>query len=286
MLQGAIAGLAIGGVYAIIAVCMTLMAQLVRVINFAQAGIGMFGAFLAASLAQSLRMPVPVGLLIGLVTGIALSVLIGLITQRWLPEASVSARSAVTVGALLLLVSLSFILFGTRPMTFAPIVSGTAFAVGGVVVSQVTIVMVALAALVSGGAWLLLAKTTVGTKLRAIADRPVAAELIGIPVTSLTIGVWAASGLIVTVVVMIVAPTQTSDATSLSMLVIPASAAALLGAFKRLGLALVGGLLLGVIQGAVSQLPELMLVRDWIPLVLIVLFLLWNQRKEVWDAAR
>lgn len=285
MLQGAIAGLAMGGVYAIIAVCMTLMAQLVRVINFAQAAVGMFGAFVAAYLTGE-RVPMPLALLIGIVVGVVLSLVIGLIMARWLSESSISARSAVTVAAFLLLISMSFILFGTRPMTFKSIVSGTAFEVGGVVVSAVTVLMVVLAIVVSLGAWLLLRKTSIGTQLRAISDRPIAAELLGIRVNALTLGVWVFAGLVVTIVIMLVAPTQTADAMSLSTLVIPASAAALVGAFRRLDLALIGGILLGIIQGATAQFAELTLLRDWIPLVLIVILLLWNQRKEVWDAAR
>lgn len=285
MLQGAIAGLAIGGVYAIIAVCMTLMAQLVRVINFAQAAVGMFGAFLAASLVLQ-RVPLPLALLVGVAVGVALSLLLGLIMARWLAEASIGARSAVTVAAYLLLLSLSYIAFGTRPMTFRPVVPGTAFEVGGVVVSNVTVVMIVLAVVVAFGSRAVLRRTSLGARLRAVADRPVAAELIGIPVRGLSLGVWAFTGLVVTVVVMIIAPTQTADAMSLSSLVIPASAAALVGAFKRIELSLVGGLLLGVVQGATAQVAELGLVRDWIPLVVIVVLLLWNQRGEVWDAAR
>ncbi|MDJ1371011.1 ABC transporter permease subunit [Gulosibacter molinativorax] len=146
--------------------------------------------------------------------------------------------------------------------------------------------LVVLALIVAGGSQLLLKRTKVGTQLRAISDRPIAAEMLGIPVRTLTLGVWAFSGFIVTIVIMLVAPTQTADAISLSMVVISASAAALLGAFKRLDLALVGGLLLGMIQGATAQFPSLVLIRDWIPLILIVIFLLWNQRKEVWDEAR
>lgn len=285
MLQGAVAGLAVGGVYAIIAVSVTLMAQLVRVINFAQAAVGMFGAFVAAYLVGE-QVPFLVALAVGLVVGTLVSVVVGLIITRWLPESSVSARSAVTVAALLLLISMSYILFGTRPMRFRAIVSGTAFEVGGAVVSQATVLLVLLAVLIASGAGLLLRRTLVGTQLRAIADRPVVAEMLAIPVRPLLLGVWAFSGFVVTLVVMIVAPTQTADALSLSMLVIPAAAAALLGAFKRLDLALAGGLLLGVVQGVAAQFPQLSLARDWIPLVLIVLFLLWNQRKEVWDEAR
>lgn len=285
MLQGALAGLAAGGVYAVIAVCLTLMAQLVRVINFSQAAIGMFGAFSAVTLAR-LGLPQPVAVVAGIVIGALLAAAIGGIIATWLPESGISARSAVTVASLLLLISMSYILFGTKPQTFRAIVAGPAFTVGGVVVSQVTVVMVLLAVAVAIAARIVLRRSRLGIRLRAIADRPIAAELLGVPVRRLVLGVWVATAVIVGTAIAIVAPTQTSDAVSLSLLVIPASAAALIGGFRSLGLALVGGLLLGALQGATAQFPALVLARDWIPLVLIVVFLLWNQRKEVWDAAR
>lgn len=285
MLQGAFAGLAAGGVYAVIAVCLTLMAQLVRVINFSQAAIGMFGAFLAVTFA-GMGIPQVPAIALGIISCALLSAALGWIIATWLPEASISARSAVTVAALLLLISISFILFGTKPKMFRAIFSGPAFTLEGVVISQVTVVMVILALVVAVAAKVLLSKTSIGVKLRAIADRPVAAELLGVPVKPLAIGVWAATGVIVGIAVSMVAPTRTSDATSLSMLLISASAAALLGGFKRLDLALIGGLLLGMAQGAAAQFSQLILLRDWIPLTVIVVFLLWNQRREVWDAAR
>lgn len=285
MLQGAFAGLAAGGVYAVIAVCLTLMAQLVRVINFSQAAIGMFGAFLAVSF-SGMGIPQVPAIALGIILGALLSAGLGWIIATWLPEASISARSAVTVAALLLLISISFILFGTKPKMFRALFSGPAFTLEGVVISQVTVVMVILALVVALAAKLVLGKTSIGVKLRAIADRPVAAELLGVPVKPLAIGVWAVTGLIAGIAIAIVAPTQTSDAMSLSMLVISASAAALLGGFKRLDLALIGGLLLGMAQGATAQFSQLILLRDWIPLIVIVVFLLWNQRREVWDAAR
>ena len=68
--------------------------------------------------------------------------------------------------------------------------------------------------------------------------------------------------------------------------IIPAAAAALLGGFARLDLAVVGGLALGVLGGLVAQIDEVALVRNFLPFLFIVVLLLWTQRKEVWDAAR
>lgn len=285
MIQGALAGLAIGGVYAVIAVCLTLMARLVRVINFAQAAVGMFGAFLAAGVAH-LGVPDVAAITIGLLTGTLLSGAVGFILSRWLPEADTSARSAVTVAALLTLLALSFIIFGTEPISFTVLISGSAFEVGNVIISWITVVMVALAVGLAAVTKIVLDRTRLGTQLRAVADRPIAAEMLGVRVGLITQAVWLLSGLVVTVAIVIVAPAQTSDALTLSMLVINAAAAALLGGFMRLDAALVGGLLLGMAQGVIAQFSDWILLRDWLPLVLIVVLLLWSQRKAVWDVAR
>jgi branched-chain amino acid transport system permease protein len=286
MLQGALAGLAAGGLYAVLAVCLTLMSRLVRVVNFSQAATGMFGGFVAVWLVGNAGMPIWLGSLIGVLIGGALSALIGLIIATWLPEADTTTRSAVTVGPLLLLISLSFILFGNKPQPFSPILSGPAFSIGGVVVSQVTVATVVLAVVVALACRLVLTRTSIGTKLRALSERPTTAELIGIPARPLSVAVWAVTGLISALVIIIVAPSQSNDATSLSMLIVPASAAALLGAFRRLDLAVIGGLVLGLLSGLVAQIDQVSFIRNFLPFLFIIGFLLWTQRKEVWDAAR
>jgi branched-chain amino acid transport system permease protein len=286
MLQGALAGLAAGGLYAVLAVCLTLMSRLVRVVNFAQAATGMFGGFVAVWLVSHAGWPIWLASTLGVLLGGALSAVIGLIVATWLAEADTTTRSAVTVGPLLLLISLSFILFGNKPQPFSPIIAGPAFSVGGVVISQVTVATVTLAIVVAVGCRLVLTRTSVGTKLRALSERPTTAELIGIPSKPLSVSVWAVTGIISALAIIIVAPSQSNDATSLSMLIVPASAAALLGAFRRLDLAVVGGLVLGLLSGLVAQIDEVSFVRNFLPFLFIVVFLLWTQRKEVWDAAR
>lgn len=286
LLQGALAGLASGGLYAVLAVTLTLMSRLVRVVNFAQAATGMFAAFSAVWFASEFGLPTWLATIIGILVGALLSGLIGWVAATWLSEATVTLRSAMTVAPLLMLISLSFILFGNKPQPFAPILSGPAFSIAGVVVSWVTVVMVLLAIAVAVACSILLRRTTIGTKLRALSERPTTAELIGIAAKPLSIGVWAVTGAISAVTIMVIAPSQSNDAISLSMLIIPAAAAALLGGFKRLDLAVVGGLALGVISGVVAQIPAVSFVRNFIPFVFIVILLLWSQRKEVWDAAR
>ncbi|MDR6866212.1 branched-chain amino acid transport system permease protein [Microbacterium resistens] len=286
MLQGAIAGLAAGGLYAVLAVSLTLMSRLVRVVNFAQAATGMFGAFAAVWLVTDLGLPIWLGSVLGILVAGLLAATIGWIAATWLSEASTTTRSAMTVGPLLLLISLSFILFGNKPQPFAPIIAGPAFQVGGVVISQVTVATVLMAIVTAVGVKVVLSRTRVGTQLRALSERPTTAELLGIRSRPLSIAVWFVTGVISAIAIMIVAPSQSNDATSLALLIIPAAAAALLGGFKRLDLAVFGGLVLGVLGGLVAQIDEVALVRNFLPFLFIVVLLLWTQRKEVWDAAR
>ncbi|MFD9889450.1 branched-chain amino acid ABC transporter permease [Amycolatopsis sp. NPDC059027] len=286
MLQGALAGLAAGGLYAVLAVCLTLMSRLVRVVNFAQAATAMFGSYVAVYLAVHIGLPVWLATVVGILLGGALSALLGWVISTWLAEADTGTRSAVTVAVLLLLISLSFILFGNKPQPFQPILAGPAFEVGGVVVSQVTVVTVGLAVLVSLGCRAVLTRTSAGVALRALSERPTTAELLGIPAKPLSVAVWAVTGLISTLMISIVAPSQSNDATSLAMLVVPSAAAALLGGFRRLDLAVIGGLVLGMLQGALAQSDSLSIARYFLPFVVIAGLLLWSQRKEVWDAAR
>ncbi len=147
----------------------------------------------------------------------------------------------MTVGPLLLLISLSFILFGNKPQPFDPIIAGPAFSVGGVVVSQVTVATVLMAIVTALLVKLVLSRTRVGVQLRALSERPTTAELLGIRSRPLSIAVWFVTGVIGAIAIIIVAPWQSNDATGLAMLIIPAAAAALLGGFKRLDLTVVGG---------------------------------------------
>ena len=280
-----VAGLGAGGLYAVIGVCLVLMATLTRVINFAQVAVGVYAAFLAIRFIP-LGVPQWGVVIIAIVVGAAVSALLGWIIATWLPEASSTARSAVTVAGLLFLLSLSFIQFGARPQALIPLVSGPLVSFGVVTVTKLSVALIALAIVVAIVAKIVLTKTPVGVQLRAISDRQTAAELLGINVKVLQIGVWAFTGAIMALAIGFAGNSQAANAGVMVNLVIPGAAAALIGAFKRLDLAVIGGVILGGLQGLLTAFPAMNLFRDWIPILTIVIFLLWSQRKEIWDVAR
>lgn len=282
---GLVVGLTSGGLFAIFGVLLTLTARLTRVVNLSQVAVGVFGAYLSINLT---RQPLPqwLSVTIAIVAAALLSAGVGWVISRWLGEASTTARSAVTVGTLLGLMSVSYVVFGTQPQQLRPLVIGPLFSIGNVAVTKVGVLLLGMAIVIAFGSWALLTWTRLGVRLRAVADRQTAAELMGVNVRLLQVLVWAFTGAIAGLVISIVGNAQAAGAESMITLLIPAAAAALIGAFRSLWLTVVGGLLVGGVQGMLTSIPGLTLIADWVPIILIVIFLLWNQRKEVWDAAR
>ena len=280
-----VVGLSAGALYAVFGVLLTLMATLTRVVNFSQVAVGVFGAYLSLRFVP-LEVPDWAIILIAMIASAAISCGLGWIISTWLGESSTTARSAVTVATLLGLMSLSFILFGTRPQANPPLLIGPLFSIGTIAVTKVGVLMLAIAIGVAIVAKLVLSRTPLGVRLRAISDRQQAAELVGINVRGLQLLVWGVTGALSGLFISIVGNTQAASATSMIVLLIPAAAAALVGAFSNLTLTIAGGLLVGALQGLLTSFPQITLLRDWVPLIVIVLFLLWNQRKEVWDVAR
>lgn len=282
---GLVVGLTSGGLFAIFGALLTLTARLTRVVNLSQVAVGVFGAYLSINLT---RQPLPqwLSVTIAIVAAALLSAGVGWVISRWLGEASTTARSAVTVGTLLGLMSVSYVVFGTQPQQLRPLVIDPLFSIGNVAVTKVGVLLLGMAIVITFGSWALLTWTRLGVRLRAVADRQTAAELMGVNVRLLQVLVWAFTGAIAGLVISIVGNAQAAGAESMITLLIPAAAAALIGAFRSLWLTVVGGLLVGGVQGMLTSIPGLTLIADWVPIILIVIFLLWNQRKEVWDAAR
>jgi len=122
--------------------------------------------------------------------------------------------------------------------------------------------------------------------MAAMSSRPVSAELLGIPTRRYTVVVWAIGGAVATTAPILAAPTRQADFTSLSLLVVPGLAAALLGAFRSFGLTVFAGIAIGVLEAAAVQWDSVADYRTTLPFLLILIVLMWSQRGEVWDEAR
>lgn len=285
MLQAAIAGLISGGAYALLGVCVVLLYRMVGVLNLAQAAIGVFGTYVML-VCYGLGWNVWLGVLAGLVSSGLIGAILGGVMSQWFAEAPLQTRSSVTIAMLIALLTLGLRVFGTDPRPAPDLFGSASVELLGVVIPMTAIVIIAVAISLAWGIGLFLQRTRVGTWLRALAERPTAAELLGIPAQQLTIGVWAVTGVISSLAVMLISPTRSPEFTVLSLLILPAMASALVGVFKSFSITIAGGLGIGLIEGMASSITAIAPFRQVIWFVVMMAALLWAQRKEVWDAAR
>jgi branched-chain amino acid transport system permease protein len=158
--------------------------------------------------------------------------------------------------------------------------------VAGVRVSVATLIATVAALAIAAGLTLLLRHTQVGLQLRAMSERPVTAQLLGINTQRLAVIVWASTGVLSALAMLLIAPTRNPTFESMSFLIVPALAAALVGSFSHVWIATVAALLIGVVEGAASRIDWLSDYRGALPAVIILFALIWLRRREVWDAVR
>jgi branched-chain amino acid transport system permease protein len=269
----------------LIGLCLVLTYRTAGVINFAQAAFGTFGAFTMLQLYDGGWGYVPAAV-VGLATGAALSVLLGMVMLHLFPEASVDTKTGVTIGVLVTMLTAGLLIFGNDPHQFPAVLANVSVTVGGVVVPGPTIAGIVLAVVLAAMLTAYLARTRTGTQIRAVASRPVTAEVLGIPVRSLTVAIWGAGGAITAAAMLIIAPSQGGQYFQMSLLILSGLAAALCGLFRSLALTVIGGLVIGVLGGILTESKALTPYADSVAFVLILAILLVTQRKETWDAAR
>lgn len=286
LLASAVAGLTAGGAYGLLGVCAVFTYRLVAVVNFTAATIGTAGTFVMVILFEagmSLWSAVACGLVAGTLAGVA----IGLVMTKWFSESDASTKAAVTVALLVGIVAIGLrVTGGQHPHRFPDLFPGSAMRLAGVELTWASLLTIGLGVVFTVLASLLLTRTRMGLHLRALSERPMAAELIGVPVQVLSILVWGITGMVTTFSLMIIAPQRSPDFASLSLLVVPALAAALIGLFRNFWMALIGGILIGVVEGMTSVVGDLNQYRGAVPFLIVLAVLLWLQRGARWDDAR
>lgn len=286
LFSSAVAGLSAGGAYAILGVCVVFTYRLVAVVNFTATALGAVGAFVMVVLTE-LGCPMLPAVLVGIAAGALASAAVGVLTTFWFSGAQASVKAAVTAALLVCIIALGLRLTGGQhPRAFPDLIGGAGLKLAGVTITAASLVAIGLAVVLTLGVEQFLARTRMGLQLRALSERPMAAELLAVPVRPLALGVWVLSGAVTTLALMLIAPVRSPDFGSLSLLVVPAFAAALVGSFRSFRAALVGGLLIGMLEGLVSGFVALSQYRATVPFLVILTVLMWSQRGARWNEAR
>jgi branched-subunit amino acid ABC-type transport system permease component len=247
----AVAGLVSGAIYALAAMGIVFTYQVSRVVNFAYGGIGMFCAYSYWQMRVQWDWPAGISLPLAI---LVLPTILALLSERFvyrrLATASLFAKTAASIGILLAFYGLS-LYFWTTPITLQTlnppaIFPQSTFHLGNVVVNynQLGIFLTAVVIVVLLFAYLRF--TPSGVRLRAVVVNRDLAELRGIDTTQTTRLAWIVSYVLAAVAGVLLASFTGNDPLTLTLVVVYALAAAVLGRLMSLPWAIFGGILLGL----------------------------------------
>jgi branched-chain amino acid transport system permease protein len=244
-------GITLGGIYALAAIGLVLIYRVSGVLNFAQGAVSMFSAFVAYQVSTVMGLPAAVGLLAAIVAGGAIGYVIERFTIRPLAGRSALSKVVVTIGWLLVLQTAAGLIWGQtayhRPVQLVSI-HGFTFPGTSVIVGwdEFTTIVVALG--LAFGTAAVLRWTTFGTSMRAVADDPDAARLWGINVNRVMAVSWVAGSAMGAIAGVLITPRINFDPISLTIVVIDAFTAALIGRLTSLPWTVAGAMFLGLAE--------------------------------------
>jgi branched-chain amino acid transport system permease protein len=256
LLQQILNGLVLGSVYALVALGYTMVYGILQLINFAHGDVLMIGAMVGVTIAGGLvgsGMPGYLILLIALGCAIPACVLLSLFIERVayrpLRNAPRLAPLITAIGVSIVLQTVAMILWKPNPIVFPDLLPTDPIAIGGALLAPKQLLILVVSATMMIGLMLLVNRTKLGRAMRATAENPRIAGLMGVNANQVIAATFAIGAALAAVAGVLVA--MNYNIAQFSMGFIPglkAFTAAVLGGIGNLAGAVVGGLLLGVIE--------------------------------------
>jgi branched-chain amino acid transport system permease protein len=247
LLQFAFSGLTVGAVYALVAIGFTLIYNASDVVNFAQGEFVMLGGMTTVFLAQA-GVPLPAAAVLATVLAIA----VGWVLHRFAIDAARDASAVtlimITIGASIFLRGAAQVVFDKRFHDLPPMFSAEPLNVGGATILPQSVVVLAGAATIVVLLWLFIDRTLFGKAVIATAVNRLAARLVGIDTRRVVGFSFAVSAAIGAIAGILVTPITLTSYDVGTLLALKGFAAAMLGGMGHAAGAVVGGLLLGVLE--------------------------------------
>lgn len=268
-------GLAIGSVYALIALGYSLVYSILYLINFAHGYLIMVGTLIAVTLLQA-GIPAYLAIPLACLSGAALAMVVERVAYRPVRHANRVVPMISALGAGLVLSSAAQFIWGPSVRPFPQLIPRVPVEFAGITMSSQSLIILALAiVLVTASSWFL-HKTKFGVAAQCVCQDLDAARLVGIPVNTVIVGVYAMGGFLGVAGGVLFAMYFNAVFIQMGLLATTkAWAAAMLGGIGSFQGAFWGGLILGVAEaGVVAGLGSA--YRDGVSLAVIVLVLLFR----------
>ena len=259
LLQFLVSGLTVGSIYALIALGFVTIYNVTGIINFAQGEFAVYGAFAAISVFQKIRLfsgnvqldlgwPLPLAALFGVV----IAVLIGLALYRLgiqtARKASVLSMIIITIGAAFVLRGAALLIWGTDPFRLPVFTEGPPLRIFGAILTRQGVWVMVVTAVLLTVLYFFFNHTLTGKALRACSVNPGAARLMGINTQRMALLAFGISAATTAVAGIVIVPATFMTFDRGLTLSLKGFVAAIVGGMSNPVTAVIGGLLLGILE--------------------------------------
>jgi branched-subunit amino acid ABC-type transport system permease component len=273
--QTLLGGLAIGCIYSLIALGISMIIRATEILHFAQGEIMMIGSMMGLSAFWLSEMPFVLVLLFGILGGGLISTLVEFLVYRPLGARRVALINIViaTIAVSIILQNLARLVWGSEPLRYPTLFASKGLSVAGFVVSPQLIWIVILCIVIMGSLILFFRLTRVGIAMQAAAQDPEAARLMGINVERATTMTFAVSGMMAGAAGVLLGSLFFASFNMGFTTGIKAFVAATLGGLGSVPGAMIGGLLFGLIETFSGSLISTA-YKDAVGMTILILILL------------
>lgn len=257
-----VTGLTLGGIYSLSALGLVVVYRATGVLNFAQGAIGALAALTLANEFIAKDRPEVLGYLVAMTLAVALSLFYGLVIAPKLAHRDPVVRAMGALGFGLSILGFAGWRWTARIQKLSLPTDDLRFRLAGVNVTLTRALVIVLALAVTVTITVFLNRTRIGLAMRALANDREIASLIGVDVRRAESTAWFIGGVIAGASGILFGATKQLDAASLTFLVIPAIAAAVVGQLRSLWWTLAGGMLIGVIESELTNIRPLSPYKD------------------------
>jgi branched-chain amino acid transport system permease protein len=272
-IQLLVSGFATGAIYALIAVGFTLLWQTSQTINFAQGEFVMLPAFFVLA-AMNLGAPFWLAAFVGLALSVVvLGLLFKLVIVDPMLKQGVLPLVISTIALSLFMKESVKNLYSSQAQPFPTLVPAIDLRILGAVVSTQSLAVLAVAIVTVVALHLLLNKTRLGRSMQATAQNPALALILGIPVRRMVLLTFLLNAGLVAIASMLVSPIYLAKFTNGETLGLAAFLAAIIGGFNQVRGAILGGVILGVLDNLSAAYISSQ-YRGAFPLIILILVIL------------
>jgi branched-chain amino acid transport system permease protein len=246
--QFIVTGLTVGAIYAMVAIGFNIIYNVTEIINLAQGEFVMLGGLIMVFAHVSLGLPLALAfpVTVGAVT--LVGILLDRLAIRPIRKPSVMTLIIATVAASIIIKGVAMLIWGKSPYDLPAFSGRTPIDIGGVIIQPQYLWVIGFLVVVAVGLTFFFNRTILGKAMGACADNPDAARLVGINVRHMVLLSFALSAAIGAVAGLTLTPIALMDYDRGAMLAIKGFGAAILGGLGSFPGAILGGLILGLIE--------------------------------------